>query len=105
MGEPERYEDIYAPHALDAGSSYPRTYKTTPAERDAASRRVRLLALDLMRAEQCDVNNLALQLGFAQGEVAVPEPRRISRWWTSAKARVRARLAGRGSATIPADYR
>lgn len=59
-------------------TDFMRTYKYSDGEKEAASERLRLLAIDMQRAEKADIDNLALQIdsireGVAR-EHAAPRP-------------------------------
>ena len=59
-------------------TDFVRTYKYSDGEKEAASARLRLLAIDMQRAEKADIDNLALHIdsireGVARGHAAPDE--------------------------------
>ena len=62
----------------EINTEFMRTYKYSDGEKEAASARLRLLAIDMQRAEKADIDNLALHIdsireGVARGHAA-PRP-------------------------------
>ena len=62
----------------EINTEFMRTYKYSDGEKEAASERLRLLAIDMQRAEKADIDNLALHIdsireGVARGHAA-PRP-------------------------------
>ena len=59
-------------------TDFMRTYKYSDGEKEAASERLRLLAIDMQRAEKADIDNLALHIdsireGVARGHASTDE--------------------------------
>lgn len=58
----------------ELATDYMRTYKYTDGEKEAASERLRLLAIDMQRADQSDIDNLALHIDSIREGVARERP-------------------------------
>lgn len=79
--ESARYKSVASARRAvksEIDTDYMRTYKYSDGEKEAASERLRLLAIDMQRAEKADIDNLALHIdsireGVARGHAAPDE--------------------------------